>query len=125
MPLSPVIRSPGQGSSDRPRPAPQEGSSALAMFAVLVAGVGLVAVIAAGFALSFDAIRTVGRAAEIRDDLAWLQRSARLAGRGGAGQAELVAPVRASSPLRCLHARPANGLLRSSSTYRLKHSNRH
>jgi hypothetical protein len=44
----------------------------LAVLAGLVAGVGLIAVISAGFALSFDAIRTVGRASGIRDGWVWL-----------------------------------------------------
>jgi Protein of unknown function (DUF2637) len=39
----------------------------------LVAGVGLMAaVITAGFALSFDAIRDVGGASDVRGDWAWL-----------------------------------------------------
>lgn len=37
-----------------------------------VAGVGLVVVISAGFALSFDAVSAVGRASGVRPELAWL-----------------------------------------------------
>lgn len=40
--------------------------------AALIVVVGLVAVISAGFALSFDAIGAVGRASGMRSDLAWL-----------------------------------------------------
>lgn len=48
------------------------GMAALAGLAGVVASVGLLAVIAAGFALSFDAIGAVGRASRIRAELAWL-----------------------------------------------------
>lgn len=44
----------------------------LGVLAGLVAGVGLLVVITAGFALSFDAIRAVGRASHVRVDWAWL-----------------------------------------------------
>lgn len=44
----------------------------LAALAGLVAGAGLLAVITAGFALSFDAIGAIGRASGVRAELAWL-----------------------------------------------------
>ena len=47
-------------------------STALGVLAGLVAGAGVLAVVVAAFALSFDAIRTVGRAAHIRGDWAWM-----------------------------------------------------
>src|SRR5512139_3107002 len=45
---------------------------ALGGLAALIVSIGLAAVISAGFALSFDAIGTVGRASGMRADLAWL-----------------------------------------------------
>jgi hypothetical protein len=45
---------------------------ALAVLAGMVAGFGLFMVITAGFALSFDSIRAVGRAVGVRGDWAWL-----------------------------------------------------
>lgn len=45
---------------------------ALGILAGVVAAVGAIAVIAAGFTLSFDAIRAVGRAAHMRSEWAWL-----------------------------------------------------
>jgi Protein of unknown function (DUF2637) len=44
----------------------------LAALAGMVAGIGLLAVIGAGFALSFSAIGTVARASGISGGLAWL-----------------------------------------------------
>jgi hypothetical protein len=44
----------------------------LGVTAAASAGLGLIMVIIAGFALSFDAIRTVGQASRIRHDWAWL-----------------------------------------------------
>lgn len=47
-------------------------STALGVLAGVVAGAGVLAVVVAAFALSFDAIRTVGQAAHIRADWAWM-----------------------------------------------------
>lgn len=46
--------------------------TALGVLAGVVAGVGTLAVAAAGFTLSFDAIRAVGQAAFIRPSLTWM-----------------------------------------------------
>lgn len=50
----------------------RRGAVALTVVACVVATVGTLAVIAAGFVLSFDAIKAVGEAASINPDVAWL-----------------------------------------------------
>ena len=48
------------------------GAVALVAIGCVVAALGTLAVIAAGFALSFDAIRAVGIAAGMNEDIAWM-----------------------------------------------------
>jgi ribosomal protein L12E/L44/L45/RPP1/RPP2 len=48
------------------------GTIALVVLGCVLASVGCLAVIAAGFALSFDAIKAVGEAAGVNPDISWL-----------------------------------------------------
>jgi len=50
----------------------ERGTVALVVLGCVVAALGTLAVIAAGFALSFDAIRSVGISAGVSPDIAWL-----------------------------------------------------
>jgi hypothetical protein len=68
----PALRDePSAANGLRPR-----GSAFIHVLLILLAGMvvvaGMVIVVTAGFALSFDAIRAVGRASRIRPDWAWL-----------------------------------------------------
>lgn len=68
----------GGGHTTEPTPGPARTAArpwtqiALGIAAGLIASAGITAVTAAGFALSFDAIRTVGRAAHINGHLDWM-----------------------------------------------------
>jgi len=72
----PVQRGVAEATQARPRTRSISGSRAIAaglgILATLTAALGLMMVIVAGFALSFDAIRAVGQASRIRHDWAWL-----------------------------------------------------